>query len=79
MISTVITPDIKRNIGQMLRQLRKSRVMTVQEASVESGLAYYTIEKAEANIRVTPRILMKLSQVYNVSYDALMEEAGVEK
>ncbi|MHB9035021.1 MAG: helix-turn-helix domain-containing protein [Armatimonadota bacterium] len=71
-------PETSVALGQYLRDLRTAQRMTlraVEEASSVSNAYLSQLENGKIN-KPSPHILHKLSEIYTVSYESLMERAG---
>jgi HTH-type transcriptional regulator, competence development regulator len=71
-----------QSLGEFLRTIRMSIPMTLREAEEASGVSNAYLSQLEQGkiAKPSPPFLHKLASAYNVSYEALMEQAGyVEK
>ena len=68
---------LKHDIGAFLRQIRMSRSLNIGDVSDLTELSEYIIRKAESG-DVSIKTLIKLSALYEVSFDALVRERDLD-
>lgn len=66
------------SLGDYLRNLRDTRRMTLREVEQASGVSNAYLSQLENGklVRPSPHILHKLSGVFGIPYETLMEKAG---
>lgn len=67
-------------IGSFLRAIREERGITLREAEAISGISNSYLNQIETGkvIKPSPEVLSKLSKMYNVPYELLLEKCGYE-
>jgi transcriptional regulator with XRE-family HTH domain len=68
------------NLGQVLRDARKRRGLSLRDVERETGVSNGHISLIESGtvLRPSPNILNRLAALYGTSYSLLMELAGYE-
>ena len=71
--------DLRKAVGQRLRELRESRNLTLESLAEKVGIAYNTIGSYERGERFPKPInLQKLLDFYGVTFEELTGEAPIE-
>ncbi|MCX7678498.1 MAG: response regulator [Spirochaetes bacterium] len=70
----------RAEIGAFLRAIREERGITLREAEALSGISNSYLNQIETGkvSKPSPKILRKLSNLYHISYDLLLEKCGYE-
>lgn len=65
-------------LGQYLKNLRKSKNITLREAAKRSGVSHPYLSQLEngKNDKPSPEVLKKLAETYDRKYEVLLEIAG---
>lgn len=68
----------KTNVGVYLRSLRDTRSLSLREVERQSGVSNAVLSQIESGQvkRPSPDTLYKLSELYGVPYEELMNRAG---
>lgn len=65
MLDFITIKEVKTNIGQWCRQMRKDQNLTKQELAEELGLSRFTIAKLENGENPTLETLLKVLQYFD--------------
>lgn len=67
-----------KNLGEYLKALREAKGLTLREVEKLADISNAYLSQIESNKikKPSPTILHKLSLVYGITYDALMDKAG---
>lgn len=65
MLDFITIKEVKTNMGQLCRQLRKAQKLTKQELAEELGISRFTIAKLENGENPTLDTLLKVLQYFD--------------